>query len=315
MNYNSKLLSMFGQGGSMFGVTLFEAMKENNKIMVLSSDVSSPAGLDKFKAAYPDNFMNMGIAEQNMIGAAAGLTDNGFKTIAVAQSCFISMRSFEPIRQYLGYMESKQILVGFGSGFSLQFFGNTHYALEDISLMRTVPGMTVVAPCDCLEAVKVLEAALEYDAPIYIRLFGGTGIPLVYNEDFDYEIGKSIKLKDGHDIQLVATGSMVSVALKVAEQLDEENVKASVIDMHTIKPLDQDAFDNDVSLIVSLEEHRVVGGLGDAIADYLSQYATHPRLLKIGVPDQFSVVGDYPYLMELNGLSINKIIEKIKSVL
>lgn len=312
---NTKILSSLGQGGSIFGITLLDLMKEWEDIVVLSADMSTPAGLDKFKSLYANHFFNLGIAEQNMIGVAAGLMDEGYKTISVAQACFISMRCFEPVRQFLGYMHSKQILVGIGSGFSLTFMGNTHYALEDIALMRSVPGMTVIAPSDALQAMKALEAAMQKDGPVYIRLHGGAALPIVYEEDFNFEIGKAIPLRTGKDIQLVATGSMVPIALQVAEQLAGEGISASVFDMHTIKPLDTTILDMDVPVIISLEEHRVIGGLGDSIADYLSRYESHPRLLKIGVKDEFSVVGDYSYLMEQNGLSRDKIVERVKSFL
>lgn len=312
---SAKVLSSFGQGGSAFGITLLDLMKRQDNIIVLTADMSTPAGLDKFKSQHPDHFLNLGIAEQNMIGVASGLTDEGYKTISVAQACFISMRCFEPVRQFLGYMHSKQILIGIGSGFSLTLMGNTHYALEDIALMRSIPGMTVIAPSDAMQAMKALDAAVHADAPVYLRLYGGTALPIVYEDDFDFQIGKAIKLKSGKDLQLVATGSMVSIALKVADVLEEEGMSVSVTDMHTIKPLDTTALDRSIPMLVSLEEHSVIGGLGDSIASYLSQYASHPKLLKIGVEDKFSVVGDYPYLMEQNGLSCNKIIERIKSFL
>lgn len=313
--FSAKMLSSFGQGGGAFGVTLLELMKEYENIVVLTADMSTPAGLDKFKSLYADHFLNLGIAEQNMIGVAAGLTDEGYKTISVAQACFISMRCFEPVRQFLGYMQSKQILVGIASGFSLTYLGNTHYALEDFALMRSIPGVTVVAPSDVMQAMKALDAAVRGNTPIYIRLYGGTSLPVVYEEDFDFEIGKAISLRTGKDLQLVATGSMVTIALEVANRLQEEGISASVLDMHTIKPLDTLALDMNAPAIVSLEEHRVIGGLGEAIADYLSQHASHPKLLKIGVEDEFSVVGDYTYLMEQNGLSSDRIVERIKSYL
>lgn len=312
---NTKILSSLGQGGSIFGITLLDLMKEREDIVVLSADMSTPAGLDKFKSLYANHFFNLGIAEQNMIGVAAGLMDEGYKTISVAQACFISMRCFEPVRQFLGYMHSKQVLVGIGSGFSLTFMGNTHYALEDIALMRSIPGMTVIAPSDALQAMKALEAAMRKDGPVYIRLHGGAALPIVYEEDFDFEIGKAISLRTGKDHQLIATGSMVSIALQVADQLAGEGISVSVFDMHTIKPLDTTILDMGVPVIISLEEHRVIGGLGDSIADYLSRYESHPRLLKIGVKDEFSVVGDYSYLMEQNGLSRDKIVERVKSFL
>lgn len=313
--YSSKMLSMFGLGGSLFGIKLIELAKEHENILVLSSDVSTPAGLDKYKSLFPDRFMNMGIAEQNMIGTAAGLTDEGYKTISVAQACFISMRCFEQVRQYVGYMKSPQILIGFGSGLSLSFMGNTHYALEDIALMRTVPGMTIVAPCDSLQAMKVLEASLNHDGPIYIRLFGGTGTPIVFNDDFEYHIGKAISLIEGSTIQIIATGSMVSNSIKVANILNEEGISTAVIDMHTIKPLDVDSIDLKCRVVVTIEEHHIIGGLGSAVAEYISSNScdTKPRLLRIGVDDKFSKVGDYNYLLETNGLSNESILNKIKT--
>ena len=296
----------------MFGLLLPEAMKSNDKIIVLSSDMSTPAGLDKFKASYSENFVNMGIAEQNMIGFAAGLSSEGYKTICVAQSCFITMRDFEQVRQYMGYMKSKQILVGIGSGLSLMFMGNTHYAIEDIALMRMIPGMTVTAPCDSLEAVKLLEAALTYDGSVYIRLFGGTGLPIVHADNINLEIGKAIKLLDGRDIEIIATGSMVRNALDVAGKLEADGISTSVVDMHTIKPLDKMAVDFNKKLIVTIEEHSVIGGLGSVVADYISEEKEAPLLLKIGVNDTFSPVGDYGFLLEQNGLSVDKIYSKVK---
>lgn len=314
-NYNPKLMSMFGQGGSAFGMTLLEEVKNNSNVIVLSSDMSTPAGLDKFKATYPDNFYNVGIAEQNMVGIAAGLTDEGYKTISVAQACFLSMRSFEQVRQYAGYMKKPLVLVGIGSGYSLSLMGNTHYALEDVALMRTIPGMQVVAPCDAIEACKALEAALHSDHPTYIRLFGGTGTPVVHAGDFEYEIGKSVCLKEGQDLQIIATGSMVSVAQKVAAKLTENGVEAEVIDMHTIKPIDKEAIKGESSLIVTIEEHSTIGGLGDAVGSYLLEIGYAGKFQKIGIDDHFSVVGDYTYLLEQNGLSVENIVELLTNKL
>lgn len=310
---NPKMMSMFGQAGAMFGVALPELAKEDDKIMVLSADMSSPVGLDKFKTAYPDRFLNLGIAEQNMIGVGAGLASEGYKVITEAQACFITMRSFEQVRQYLGYMKCRQVVVGAFSGFSLTYMGNTHYALEDLALMRTVPGMNVIAPCDAVEAMKALNAALENEHPTYIRLMGGTGTPIVHQGDFDFQIGKAIKLKDGRDIQIVATGSMVASALKVASKLEEVGISAEVNDMHTVQPLDKQAIRQNVKMIFTIEEHRITGGLGDAVASVVAADITYPRLVKIGAPDSFSKVGDYKYLLEENGLSEEAIYNTIKN--
>lgn len=308
---NFKLMSMAGQGGSVFGISLIELMKQRSDLMVLSSDMSTPAGLDKFKAAYPDHFMNMGIAEQNMIGTAAGLSEEGYKPICVAQACFITMRSFEQIRQYCGYMQIPMVIIGIGSGVSLQYMGNTHYSLEDLALMRTIPGMEVIAPCDSYEAVKAFEYAVCSKHPVYIRLYGGTAIPAVFNEEIDFVCGNAIKMRDGGDIQIIATGSMVGNAMKVAGELSAEGIEASVVDMHTVKPLDTNAIELDKKLIVTVEEHTIIGGLGSAVADVLSQHTTHPRLLKLGINDCFMPVGSYKYLQQQCGLDIENIKNQI----
>ena len=312
---NFKLMSMAGQGGSMFGITLMELMKECTDLMVLSSDMSTPAGLDKFKAAYPDNFMNMGIAEQNMIGTAAGLTEEGYKCVCVAQACFITMRSFEQVRQYCGYMQLPLVIIGIGSGVSLQYMGNTHYAIEDLALMRTIPGMEVIAPCDAYEATKAFEYAVNSKNPVYVRLFGGTGIPAVFNEEYSFDAGKAIKLREGKEIQIIATGSMVGQALKVADSLVDEGIEAEVVNMHTVKPLDVSAIDSNKKVIVTLEEHNVVGGLGSAVAEAICKTSNHPKLLSLGVEDKFLPVGNYPYLLQQCGLDIENIKNKIINII
>lgn len=313
---NFKLMSMAGQGGSVFGISLIELMNHRNDLMVLSSDMSTPAGLDKFKTAFSDHFMNMGIAEQNMIGTAAGLAEEGYKPICVAQACFLTMRGFEQVRQYCGYMQIPMVLVGIGSGVSLQYMGNTHYSIEDLAVMRTISGMEVIAPCDSYEAVMAFEYAVNSKHPVYIRLFGGTAIPAVFNEEKDFICGKAIKMREGGDAQIIATGSMVGNAMKVAEELSAEGVEAEIVDMHTLKPLDADAIDFDKKIIVTIEEHNIINGLGSAVADALSQHPAHPKLLKLGVNDRYVPVGSYKYLLQQSGLDTesikNEIINNLK---
>ena len=315
---NVKLLSMAGQGGSAFGITLMELMKERDDIMVLSADMSTPAGLDKFKAAYPDHFMNVGIAEQNMIGIAAGLADEGYKVICVAQACFITMRCFEQVRQYAGYMGIPMILVGIGSGLSLQYMGNTHYALEDIALMRTIPGMTIVAPCDALEASKALECAIDNNGSTYIRFFGGTGVPSVHSDNIDFEFGKAIKLRDGKDVAILASGSMVKQAIGVADSLAEHGIEAEIIDVHTVYPFDNTIIDicKDTKLVVTIEEHRLTGGLSSVISEKMKEKQIPANLLSLGVGNNYPLPGSYLYMLKQCGLSVekitNSIINKIK---
>jgi transketolase len=314
--FNPRVYFRLGQSGSIFGMELM-GQAGNYPFKVLSSDMSVVAGLDRFKKEYPDSFYNVGIAEQNLLGVAAGLDSEGFKTIAVAQACFISMRSFEQVRQYLGYMGGKVMCVGINSGFSLTFFGNTHYAIEDMALMRSIPNMTVLSPADAGEAVKLFDAALKVDGPVYLRLSGSLNTPIVYKEDYELKIGQAITLKEGEDIAIFATGLMVSNALKAAELLLEKGITATVVDVHTIKPIDKDTIQKncDKKLLVSVEEHNVVGGLGTAIADVLSEQRNSAPLLKLGVQDHFMPVGDYNYLVEQAGLTPEQIAASIENKL
>ena len=310
---NVKLLSMAGQGGSAFGISLMELMKERDDIIVLSADMSTPAGLDKLKAEYPDHFMNVGIAEQNMIGIAAGLANEGFRVICVAQACFITMRCFEQIRQYTGYMGIPLILVGVGSGLSLQYMGNTHYALEDIALMRTIPNMTVMAPCDSLEAMKALECAVYSNDATYIRFFGGTNIPAVHQSDIVYANNKTITLRVGKDVSILAYGTMVKQALQVADALSNQGIECDVIDVHIIKPFDDTILDifNDKKLVVTIEEHRPTGGLASIVSKGMKMKQISTKLLNIGVETNYPIPGSYSYLLDQCGLSVDKIFNSI----
>jgi transketolase len=317
IKFNAKMFSMFGMNGAIFG-SVIPFYHDTYKYKVLTSDMGHGAGLTRYAQNYPDDFINVGIAEQNLVGIAAGLSSEGFKCIAVAQACFISMRSFEQIRQYFGYMKNKAIIVGINSGFALTYFGNTHYCIEDISLMRSIPGMVVLSPADAGEAVKAFEAAFTIDAPVYIRLSGTTNTPIVYSEDFDYDINSAnIVFDKGNDITIFATGTMVYYSIEAAKMLNNDGVSVKVLDVHTIKPIDRKSIlqARTSNLIVSVEEHTIIGGLGGAISEVLSEEGNMPRLLRIGIEDKFSSVGDYNYLLEQNGLTVNRIVESIKQVL
>ena len=310
---NARICSKLGQAGSAFGIALMEIQKNKPEIHVLSADMSKPVGLDRFKLKYPEMFFNVGIAEQNLIGVAAGMASEGKKVIVTAQAVFLSMRSCEQVRQYMGYMHSNIIAVGISSGFALTFFGNTHYAIEDISIMRSVPELTILSPSDAGQSAKILSAAIELNAPVYIRLTGVMNCPIVYNEEYDYVIGKGIQLTEGTDITIFATGSMVYNSLKAVDVFEEKNISVSIIDMHTIKPLDKEIILKNLNskLFVSVEEHNIIGGLGTAISECLSTINDSPCLLRLGVKDKFSEPGDYPYLIKQNRLMPNQIAEDI----
>jgi transketolase len=302
-----------GQAGSVFGLALPEYMSKHGGVKVVSADMSRPAGLDRFKNQYPNDFYNTGIAEQNMLGVAAGLASEGYTTVAEAQACFLSMRSFEQVRQYMGYMQFPIVCVGINSGFSLTFFGNSHYAIEDMAIMRAIPNVIVLSASDASMAVALFEKALNMHAPVYLRLAGGLNSPIVYNEQPDVRSGGSNVLREGKDVVLLATGSMVHNALQAAELLSQQGVETKVVDIYSLKPIDKEQIESAIKskLVVTIEEHNIIGGLGGAVAELLAGMGSNTKLLRLGVKDQFATVGDYTYLLAQNRLTADLIAEDV----
>lgn len=312
---NSRAWSRLGQRGTIFGVALPELAMSHENIRVVTADLGLLSGLDRFKTSNPDKYLNVGIAEQNMIGIAAGLAKEGNCVFATTYATFITMRSFEQIRHNLGYLKYNVKIVGSSGGVVMGMSGNTHYALEDIALMRTIPNMIVLSPADSVEAVKMVQTMVEMDGPAYLRLTGGLSCPMVYKGDYLLEIGKGIVLKQGTDVALIATGTMVAESLKAAEQLGQEGISCSVVDMHTIKPLDVKLLDQlflSHKLIVTVEEHSVIGGLGAAVAEYKAGISNSPCQIMVGLPDKFGKAGDYPWLLSQYDLTAKAIAEKIE---
>lgn len=298
---------------AVFGQAILETAKERNDFYVLSADLGQSSGLGRFKGEFPDRFVNCGIAEQNMIGVAAGLAKDGTNVFATSFSPFVTMRACEQVRMNMGYMQLNIKTVGLGSGLVMAQLGNSHYGLEDGSVMRAIPGMTVVSPADGAQIVKTVEALCDFRGPAYLRLTGGPGLPVVYEEDFDFRIGKAIPLREGKDAAVIAAGTMVYYAKKAAEILAEKGLDVSVIDMHTIKPLDTGAVDAQLGkkLIVTVEEASVVGGLGSAVAEYLAPKKGKPPQLILGIRDCFPHAGSYAYLLEQCRLTAEQIAEDI----
>ncbi len=294
-----------------FGMGILKLYEEDKDFFVMSADLGSSSGLNRFYDRYPEAFVNVGIAEQNLIGVAAGLAKDGTAVFATSFAPFISMRAGEQIRMNLGYMHLNVKAVGIGSGLALNTLGSSHYGLEDVAVMRTIPGMTILCPADCLEMVKCIQAAKKLNGPVYLRLTGGNDI--IYDKDFDYRIGRSITLREGKDVALIASGSVLSNTLKAADKLGEQGIECKVIDMHTIKPLDTETLDSiiDYDVIVSVEEHTVIGGLGSAIAEYYSDRKKRPGHLIIGINDLYPHPGSYEYLLDECGLSAEKIAGRV----
>lgn len=319
---NLRTWSRLGQRGTFFGLAIFDVVEKYDNTLVLTADLAYLSGLERFVNAFPEKFVNTGIAEQNMLGIASGLAQEGKIVFATTYATFVTMRSCEQMRHYLGYMKSNVKIVGTGAGLIMTWSGNTHYALEDIAIARTIPEMIVLSPADAAESVKVAMAAAGYEGPVYIRLTGGLNHPMVYKEDYHFEIGKAIPLTEDGEVTIFATGSMVYNSLKAATLLKEKGISAGVVNFHTIKPLDMDCIDQKNKhsiLLVSVEEHSKIGGLGGAIAEHLSSQPNHAPLLRMGIADQFRHAGDYNFLLGENELLPEQIAanieEKYKSLI
>ena len=315
MEINEKSIKIWSTIGprATLGMAALELAKKIDNLMVLTCDVSTSAGLDRFRKNYPEKYLDIGIAEQNMIGVAAGLASENFNVITTTFAPFQTMRCCEQIKVNLGYMKQKVCMVGIASGLVLGTLGYTHCCIEDIGALRSIPGLTIISPADSLETIKALEAAVKFQGPTYIRLTGSSNNPIVYKNDYDFEIGKSITLKDGEDVTIFCSGTMVSASLEAAKILDTKKISTKVVNMHTIKPIDKKAVEEacQSKLIVSVEEHNVIGGLGSAISEYKSTLDKTPRQLFLGVKDFYSKGGNYKFLLEKHRLSCEKIVDDI----
>lgn len=309
---NIRIWSRLGSCGA-FGQAALALPEMDDRVVMLTADLCSFSGLERFRAKYPDRLYNMGIAEQNMLGVAAGLAREGFVPFATTYATFAALRSADQVKVCMGYMGLGVKLVGLTSGYSVGVLGPTHMCLEDLSVMQALPNIVILSPADCTATVKATLAAAKTDAPVYLRLTGSMNCPIVYRDDFDFEIGRAITLREGTDISIIATGSMVHVALKAAEKLAEAGLSADVVDMHTIRPLDIEAVERACSrnLIVTVEEHSVIGGLGSAIAGSLALKKARPAHLIIGAEGGYPHAGDYASLLEDSGLTPDHVAARI----
>jgi transketolase len=317
LEINSKNARLWAKLGSraIYGQAILAlAIKTKKPLMVLSADLGRSSGLGRFIEAYPDNYKNVGIAEQNLIGVAAGFAKEGFVVFASSFAPFIAMRASEQVRMNMGYMNLNVKSVALGGGVCMGYLGNSHYGIEDVAVMRSIPNITVVSPADCYEIIKTINAAAEFNGPIYIRLTGDSNTTFVYEEDYEFKIGKAVTLREGTDITLIAAGTMVYESLEAAKLLEVRGLSVAVVNMHTIKPLDYEVLDKackNTKLIVTIEEHSIIGGLGGAVAEYKSTFANMPPQLTLGLPDKFDVVGEHRFLLDFHGLTAVKIAERV----
>lgn len=307
---NIKTWSLIGQRAT-FGLIALEIVKKNNNLMILTSDVSTSAGLDRFRKSYPKNYVDVGIAEQNLIGIATGLSNENFDVITTTFAPFQTLRCCEQIKVNLGYMKNKIIMVGLASGLALGALGFTHASIEEIGVLRSIPNLTIISPCDGLELAKAIESSLNHNRSCYIRLTGTSNMPIVNNQDYNFEIGKSVELKQGDDGVFFCNGPLVYNCLEAAKILGEKNINISVVNMHTIKPIDEEKILEKIKkskIIFTAEEHNIIGGLGSAVAEVMSSEKNNCKLIRLGINDNYTKGGNQKYLQDLNGLSIEKLV-------
>lgn len=299
-----------------YGKALVELGAENPDIVVLDADLSGSTQTKKFADVYPDRFFNAGIAEANMMGMAAGLAVSGKTVFASSFAMFASGRAYEIIRNSIAYTGANVKICATHAGVTVGEDGASHQCVEDLSLMRTIPGMTVINPADDVSARALIKAAAAYKGPVYIRL-GRAAVPVIYEEGKTFEIGKALRVREGKDAAILATGIMVDQALQAAEMLAAEGIECRVVDVHTIKPLDREeviAAAKDCGCIVTAEEHSVIGGLGSAVAETVCKEAPC-RMAMVGVQDVFGQSGKPGELMEQYGLTAENIAAAVKKLL
>lgn len=300
-----------------YGNALVELGAEREDIIVMDADLAGATKTGVFQKAYPDRFVDVGIAESNMMGIAAGLATTGKTVFASSFAMFASGRAYEQIRNSIAYPKLNVKICATHAGITVGEDGASHQCLEDLALMRAIPGMVVLCPSDDVEAKAAIHAIADYNGPVYVRL-GRAAVPVINeNDDYHFEIGKGIKVKEGKDVTLVATGVMVDSAIKAAKMLAEDGIDAEVINIHTIKPLDTELIVESAKKtgkVITLEEHSVIGGLGGAVCEALSELYPVP-VKRIGVYDRFGESGSASALMEKYKLDGKGVYEQVKDYL
>ena len=299
-----------------YGAALVELGAKNPNLVVLDADLAAATKTGGFKKAYPDRFFACGIAEGNMISLAAGLAAAGKLVFASSFAMFAAGRAFEQVRNAVGYTHLPVKIGATHAGLSVGEDGATHQCCEDIGLMRTIPGMTIINPADDVEARKAVFAAAEFDGPVYMR-FGRLAVPTLFDESYDFQIGKGVQLAEGNDVTIVATGLMVGEAIKARELLANDGISARLINIHTIKPIDKEIIikaAQETGAIVTTEEHNIIGGLGSAVCEVLAEACPTP-VIRNGVEDTFGKSAPALEVLEYFGLTAEKIAAQAKQAI
>ncbi len=296
----NKMLGTLGQRAT-FGLIVNEIAQKNKNLMIITGDVSTSAGLDRFKTNFPEKFVDVGIAEQNLIGVATGMCSEGFNVFTTTFSPFQTLRCCEQIKINLGYMNYNVKMVGLASGIILGTLGYTHCSIEDIGVLRSIPNLTIISPADPYELVKLTRELINFDKPCYIRLTGGAATETIYQNDYEFKIGKFVNLFEGEEIMVISNGAIISEVIKAKKKLEKKGYFPNIINMHTIKPIDKDLMKKlkKIKKIITVEEHNIIGGLGSAICEFLQENKIQIPVERIGIKDKYSKSGSYEYLKKL----------------
>ena len=299
-----------------FGEAIVELGRENRDILVVDIDIGKSCKTGAFRKELPEQYLNVGIAEQNGAGVAAGLATCGKIPYVVTYAAFGSMRICEMIRQEIAYPNLNVKIACSHGGVTPANDGASHQAIEDMGILRTIPNMTVIMPADYYAAKALVKAAATYPGPVYLR-FTRDAIPVIYDENELFEIGKAKQLRDGKDVAILANGDTVRLALEAAEKLSAKGISARVLDVHTIKPLDVEAVTacvNEIGKLITVEDHNIMNGLGSAVAEVIAE-AGKGRLKRIGIQDQFGQSAPYERLLEMNGITVENIVAQAEELL
>ena len=311
MNFEKKIATRDG-----FGEEIVALGKENRNILVVDADIGKSCKTGAFRKELPEQYLNVGIAEQNCAGVAAGLATCGKIPFIVTYAAFGSMRMVEMIRQEICYPHLNVKLACSHGGVTPANDGACHQAIEDMGILRTIPNMTVIMPADYYSARKLVRAAAEFDGPVYLR-FTRDAIPVIYDEEDSFVIGKAKQLRQGKDVAIIANGDTVRLAIQAAEALSAQGIEARVLDMHTIKPLDTEAVMDcieSIGRIVTVEDHNILNGLGSAVCE-LAAEAGKGKVKRLGIQDQFGMSAPYERLLAMNGVTVENIVDSAKALL
>ena len=311
MNLEKKIATRDG-----FGEEIVALGRENRNILVVDADIGKSCKTGAFRKELPEQYLNVGIAEQNCAGVAAGLATCGKIPFVVTYAAFGSMRMVEMIRQEICYPHLNVKIACSHGGVTPANDGASHQAIEDMGILRTIPNMTVIMPADYYSARKLVRAAAEFDGPVYLR-FTRDAVPVIYDEDAQFTIGKANKLREGEDVAIIANGDTVRLAIQAAALLEAEGIQARVLDMHTIKPLDEEAVMDcieNIGRIITVEDHNILNGLGSAVCE-LAAEAGKGKVRRLGIQDQFGMSAPYERLLAMNGVTVENIADSAKALL